>query len=573
MKGFQACLPSAICVVFFPHRTLVTSIYSSPTSVSPATQFKYSILERTLPLSVDPATGEIFLTAALDREQAGSHVFTVRATDSGDLFTQASVTLIVLDVNDNAPVLNAVLVPFGSTAIQRNTAGLISSVVVSEFNETYCLAGPCNDARTVLALLTTDRDVGVNGQTSVELTTASSFVNVDAAAGRVFLKAAVDRDVVAQFSFQLRLFDLGTPRLSVVINVTVVIADLNDNRPQIGSLPSVILVSEAAGSVPLSFVTASDADATSANNMVEFFAQSRTADFFFADSIDGAVVRPGAARILSTKRLVYHPSNPQANVHVVNVTVRNSMASPALGSSVSQVSVQVVPFIGNDTVPDATKVLFDWRLPSVCLSGAASHPDCALPAVSKWTTLSEVEIWTQRSYSCTNVSCFAMMVNPVTPSVCECLVYGPTLPGYDPSVRQFLLPGMISGSANAFQLRMYSAGELQHATPWQNKIVQSFVPHTVQFNPLTLLSFNVTWNAPPTPNGNVLGYRVCYCLLENIPTSSCTCTGVLGSFASSSPNAGTDRQHLCTPARLHSRSRAHVQHDILCDCGAGDVAG
>lgn len=57
--------------------------------------------------SIDKYSGIISLEKALDREQQALYNLTVRATDQGatwKLSTFATVTIIVLDINDNPPV-------------------------------------------------------------------------------------------------------------------------------------------------------------------------------------------------------------------------------------------------------------------------------------------------------------------------------------------------------------------------------------------------------------------------------------------------------------------------------------
>lgn len=60
-----------------------------------------------VPFAVDPYTGVITLTQALDYEMQTEYTFTVCASDSLHQAT-GDVTIQVLDVNDNAPVFTQV---------------------------------------------------------------------------------------------------------------------------------------------------------------------------------------------------------------------------------------------------------------------------------------------------------------------------------------------------------------------------------------------------------------------------------------------------------------------------------
>lgn len=54
--------------------------------------------------AVHPSTGELCLTASLDREQRSSYEIPIAATDRGGLSTMAMVKVYVRDVNDNRPI-------------------------------------------------------------------------------------------------------------------------------------------------------------------------------------------------------------------------------------------------------------------------------------------------------------------------------------------------------------------------------------------------------------------------------------------------------------------------------------
>ena len=87
----------------------------------------YSLTEDFNHFAVDPSTGWLFVTHSLDREQEAIYNLHVTATD-GFLSAQASVEVIVTDINDNVPYCLQVfhstripeLTPTGSIVVQLN---------------------------------------------------------------------------------------------------------------------------------------------------------------------------------------------------------------------------------------------------------------------------------------------------------------------------------------------------------------------------------------------------------------------------------------------------------------------
>jgi hypothetical protein len=172
---------------------------------------------------VDAQTGAVKLRSSLDYETAHSHTLVVMARDRGpeagqpQLTANVTVTVTVLDANDNAPVLNA------------------SSYSVSVYeNATVGTA--------LLAVSASDADSGDNARVSFAVVSATSgasvsFVSVDAS-GVITLASLVDYDAAGGapvLRFNVRASDNptnGDPSLRSEAPVTVTILDVNDNRPQ-----------------------------------------------------------------------------------------------------------------------------------------------------------------------------------------------------------------------------------------------------------------------------------------------------------------------------------------------------
>lgn len=517
----------------------------------------FSMTPVTVPFNINPQSGVITTTGLISREVMAMYNLTIKATDGGGLNSTATVLVTLIDVNNNAPQVTDVVAPFGSVSIGRAPInGWINTVTLQDFPETYCThVTPCSDSRTVLALSATDADSGLNGQVQYRIVVNDLTLTplaIDQQVGRLYLTGELDRERVANFTFQVVAYDLGTPPQQTIIEVTVFVLDLNDNIPYIQPpATTTIVLSEAAIGGPLALITGIDNDATAGNNRaMEYLVRPYVAPgvsavstntFYFATSSSGVMTDTGVVRILMYSHIAYNYSqNATQNLYSMNITARNSLGVPVLTSPPVQLNVQVVPLIGNTSTVDATKIQFDWRAPLICSGNSnTSIADCSLPLKYRRSTpTSYVELWTLRSYDCTLAQCLNMVTNPATPSSCECLLYGPSAPSYDATAQSFVLEGIKSGTAGQYQLRVFQNGQQQYVTPWMTKVVQSFTPSALTLTQVGTATFSASWVASPQPNGALVGYRVCYCLVSRVPSSSCTCSGVLGSDAVSSPENG-----------------------------------
>ncbi|XP_030315248.1 LOW QUALITY PROTEIN: protocadherin alpha-8-like [Calypte anna] len=179
-------------------------------------------------IAVNPKTGEIRLTGALDFEDVSFFDFRIEARDNGwpSLSGHCSVELEVLDVNDNAPEVRV-------TSL---------SVPVSE------------DASvgTVVALLSVwDGDSGANGRVRCWVRPSSPFGLVSRLSGSYSLvvREALDRERVSEYEVEVLAEDGGSPSLSGRRGVRVSVSDVNDNAPSFSQAVYTVLTREnnAAG--------------------------------------------------------------------------------------------------------------------------------------------------------------------------------------------------------------------------------------------------------------------------------------------------------------------------------------
>uniref|UniRef100_A0A671LFV9 FAT atypical cadherin 1b n=1 Tax=Sinocyclocheilus anshuiensis TaxID=1608454 RepID=A0A671LFV9_9TELE len=159
---------------------------------------------------IDSQTGDIFVMEPLDYEVSPQHYLTVKATARGkeSLSDIATVTVHLLDINDNSPVFS-----------QK-----IYSAVVSEDTKLDS---------TVLMVLANDFDGPLNNRIrySIENNNQTCPFIMDAVSGELRLAHQLDREKVASYMLTVLASDSGNPPKSdsAVINMTV--SDVNDNPP------------------------------------------------------------------------------------------------------------------------------------------------------------------------------------------------------------------------------------------------------------------------------------------------------------------------------------------------------
>ncbi|XP_036918194.1 protocadherin beta-3-like [Sturnira hondurensis] len=196
-------------------------------------------IEDNLPFVLKPTVGNFYTLmseGALDRESQAEYNITITVTDLGTprLKTQHNITLLVSDVNDNAPAFTQTSY---TLLIQENNSPALHMGSVSA----------------------TDRDAGANAQVTYSLLQPQdpslpldSLVSINADNGHLFALRALDFEALQAFEFLVGATDRGAPALSSQARVRVQVLDANDNAPfvlyplQNGSAPCTELVPRAA---------------------------------------------------------------------------------------------------------------------------------------------------------------------------------------------------------------------------------------------------------------------------------------------------------------------------------------
>uniref|UniRef100_A0A8C3NRZ5 Cadherin domain-containing protein n=1 Tax=Cyanoderma ruficeps TaxID=181631 RepID=A0A8C3NRZ5_9PASS len=172
------------------------------------------------------SSGFILLQKLLDREEQEFYNLTVIASDQGQppRSTALNLTVIVGDMNDNAPVFS----------LSRY------EVKVPEDQEL---------GSALLTLSASDRDAGANALVTYQITdqqpqTSSPVFLINSSTGQLSLNQQLDYETIKEFEVKVEASDGGQPSLSTETFVVVRVEDVNDNPPEFSQAAYDVLVFE-----------------------------------------------------------------------------------------------------------------------------------------------------------------------------------------------------------------------------------------------------------------------------------------------------------------------------------------
>uniref|UniRef100_U3JJK5 Cadherin domain-containing protein n=1 Tax=Ficedula albicollis TaxID=59894 RepID=U3JJK5_FICAL len=270
---------------------------------------------------LDSESGEISVFRILDYEEGDSYELEVQARDGGGLFDAAKVTIIVTDVNDNAPEIS-----------MRSALSEISEDAPSG---------------TVVALLhVEDHDSGPNGEVrcsldgDVPFRLEKSFDDYY----RVVTARELDREQVSEYNVTVRAADGGSPALQSSAVLALRVLDVNDNAPVFAEerYSARLAENNAAGALVLT-VRATDAD----------WGQNARVRYRLSEGrVRGAPLSSYVSVQAETGALYALRSLDYEQVRELRLWVRaEDGGAPALSSNVSNVSVLLLVVDENDNAP------------------------------------------------------------------------------------------------------------------------------------------------------------------------------------------------------------------------------
>ncbi|KAI1242062.1 Protocadherin Fat 3 [Lamprotornis superbus] len=176
--------------------------------------------------SVDRSSGIIILEHPLDRELQSSYNITVKASDQSIVLTLSSfatVTITVLDINDNPPVFE---------------------------RRDYLVTVPedTSPGTEVLSVFATSQDIGTNAEIAYLIRSGNEKgkFRINSKTGVISISEALDFESCKDFYLVVEAKDGGTPALSAVTTVNVNVTDVNDNAPAFSQAVYSAVISEDA---------------------------------------------------------------------------------------------------------------------------------------------------------------------------------------------------------------------------------------------------------------------------------------------------------------------------------------
>ncbi|CAH2300904.1 protocadherin Fat 4 [Pelobates cultripes] len=250
--------------------------------------------------------GALVIRQSLDRESQSFYSLVVQVHDLAPAhltrFTSSvEVSIILLDVNDNAPSF----VSPKLTYIQENTP---TDTIVFRAQATDPDSGPnCYIQYSLLSSLGNKFTIG----------------NID---GEVRLIGELDREDVSNYTLTIIAKDKGEPSLSSKMDVVVIVLDINDNNPSFSQNEYKIEISEnTLTGTDLIQVIASDAD-EGVNGMIRYsIIDGNPSGEFRIDTVTGviSITKPLDRERKSSYSLTIQSSdrgsNPRTDTATVNV--------------------------------------------------------------------------------------------------------------------------------------------------------------------------------------------------------------------------------------------------------------
>uniref|UniRef100_UPI003AAED03C protocadherin Fat 2 n=1 Tax=Centroberyx gerrardi TaxID=166262 RepID=UPI003AAED03C len=171
---------------------------------------------------LDPQTGILTLTEPLDFEVCREYYLSVEGTRGKSSLGDVTMVIInVTDVNDNAPVFGR-----GDYSAEISEALTPGSLVMQ--------------------VTASDRDGPVNSLLRYSIVSGDSLqqFSIHPRSGEITVRTALDREEIPHYSLTVQAADEGDPPLSTAAQVTVTVADVNDNPPVFSQINHSLLLQE-----------------------------------------------------------------------------------------------------------------------------------------------------------------------------------------------------------------------------------------------------------------------------------------------------------------------------------------
>ncbi|XP_026562612.1 protocadherin Fat 3 isoform X5 [Pseudonaja textilis] len=258
-------------------KALLTRVQANDPDVGVNRKIVYSLADSSEGFfSVDMSSGIIILEHPLDRELQSSYNVTIKASDQGivqTLSSFATVTITVLDINDNPPIFE---------------------------RRDYLVEVPEDTSPNteILFVFATSKDIGTNAEITYLIRSGNEKgkFQIDSKTGSISVIEALDYEMCKDFFLVIEAKDGGSPALSAVTTVNINVTDVNDNPPRFSQdVYSAVISEDASVGDSLVMLIAEDVD-SSPNGQISF-------SIISGDQNNEFSIDPGLGLIKVKKRL------------------------------------------------------------------------------------------------------------------------------------------------------------------------------------------------------------------------------------------------------------------------------
>ena len=327
----QLLMPLLYARTTWLHDSLHTHLPILQVSASDLDQdmnLKYSITAGADNLfDIGQSNGSLIVIGELDREAKMEYSLIVTVTDSGPVAFRgtATVTVILTDVNDNAPLF--------TEAVYRASINEAST----------------DSTQFIVRVSASDADSGNNAVVTYSLTDYTNLFDINADNGDVFTKREpFDREYQDSYTVTVVAMDAGSPKsLNASASIVITLDDVNDGIPYFDQPQYIVdVVVPLINGRPFARLVANDDDIGS-NAELEYRLSSNPYDFILNDSTPGLIVANSeltAALAETSYTLVLSaidrgsPRRTGTTSLLVNFLMEND-TRPIFGSSLIEISV------------------------------------------------------------------------------------------------------------------------------------------------------------------------------------------------------------------------------------------
>lgn len=169
---------------------------------------------------IDEYTGDVLVDGDLSRVSGETFQLEVVGEDQGHppLASVVNLTVSVLDVVNNAPVIDVNILSHGGAQTNNNLTALVPE---------------SSESGSVVAFMSViDRDMGLNGNVSCSVSgTEFELQDVPSSGHIIVSRISLDRETTERHDITVLCTDAGTPPLSSTVSIAVLVQDINDNAP------------------------------------------------------------------------------------------------------------------------------------------------------------------------------------------------------------------------------------------------------------------------------------------------------------------------------------------------------